>query len=356
MLGIGLPELRRLLAGVKPVRGAKEPRFRWREIASRLTRDQIAESLVAAQKRRMRGVSRRWVGGYPHLVAEWHPTRNGTQMPWEVSYGSARQFWWRCPAGPDHEWRARASRRVLGDGCPFCANQRASVTNCLATQAPAVARQWHPTRNGRLTPRDVVVGSVRRVWWKCPGGPDHEWRARIFTRTVAGAGCPCCAGRQLSVTNSLATKAPELAAEWHPSRNGALRPSELVAYSTRLVWWKCSAADDHCWRETPNVRLSHRYGCPYCSGKRVTASNSLARRAPDVAREWHPTKNAPLTPRDVTAGSQRLVWWRCRKNPEHEWQAAILNRARRHVRKGSGCPICFRADRGARKESRDVRP
>ena len=45
--------------------------------------------------------------------------------------------------------------------------------------APRVAKEWHPTKNGKLTPRDVVFGSARVVWWKCPEGRDHEWRVAV---------------------------------------------------------------------------------------------------------------------------------------------------------------------------------
>jgi hypothetical protein len=68
----------------------------------------------------------------------------------------------------------------------------------------------------------------------------------------------------------------------------------------------------------------------------VVQSNCLATTHPDVATEWHPTKNGDLTPDKVTAGSDRLVWWKCTKGPEHEWQAKIGHRARL----SSGCPRC----------------
>ena len=54
---------------------------------------------------------------------------------------------------------------------------------------------------------------------------------------------------------------------------------------------------------------------------------------PSLVMEWHPTKNKPLRPRDVTPGSGKKVWWLCDKG--HEWQAAIYSRSG-----GSGCPHC----------------
>ncbi len=61
-------------------------------------------------------------------------------------------MWWRCPKGPDHEWEAALSDRQKSNGCPFCSNKRVSVTNALAIVAPRVASEWHPTKNGALTP------------------------------------------------------------------------------------------------------------------------------------------------------------------------------------------------------------
>ena len=40
-----------------------------------------------------------------------------------------------------------------------------------------------------------------------------------------------------------------------------------------------------------------------------------------LAKEWHPTKNSSLTPKDVTAGSNKKVWWQCSRG--HEWEAGI---------------------------------
>src|SRR5207253_1198304 len=52
------------------------------------------------------------VARFPDLVAQWHPTRNGTLLPADVNAGSHRKVWWRCPNGPDHEWCASVKTRV----------------------------------------------------------------------------------------------------------------------------------------------------------------------------------------------------------------------------------------------------
>ncbi len=198
---------------------------------------------------------------------------------------------------------------------------------------PNLVAEWHPTKNGRLTPKEITYGSSRRVWWKCPRGPDHEWRASPNSRTSNKTGCPFCANVAVSVTNNLCAIAPDLALEWDSEKNGK-GPDRVVAYSARPAWWRCPVADDHTWMTSPNQRVSRGTGCPFCAGRRVSRTNSLAARAPEIAREWHPMKNGELEPADVVAGAQRRVWWRCQRG--HSWMASVANR----TINGSRCPVC----------------
>src|SRR3954471_24405561 len=98
---------------------------------------------------------------YPHLVVQLARRRNGRISPEAFTAGSGRKLFWRCKAGPDHAWEASVIDRIRGSGCPFCANQRASVTNSLASVAPTVAAQWHPKKNGATVPSEVVASSAK---------------------------------------------------------------------------------------------------------------------------------------------------------------------------------------------------
>ena len=59
---------------------------------------------------------------------------------------------------------------------------------------------------------------------------------------------------------------------------------------------------------------------------------SLQQGKLELAGEWS-DRNFPLTPEQVTCGSNRKVWWKGKCG--HEWEASIKNRAR-----GAGCPYC----------------
>jgi len=264
------------------------------------------------------------------LAKEWHPTKNGDLTPNDVSFGSNKKVWWyrkEC----NHEWDAIINARSGGSGCPYCSNHRVCIDNCLATLNPKLAAEWHSTKNGELTPHDVMPNSSKKVWWRkkeC----DHEWEAVISSRNQ-GAGCSCCAGRQVCVDNCLATLRPDLAEEWHLDKNECLTPYNVTINSSKKVWWYKKDCK-HEWESTVAHRNFSGRGCPYCAGQKVCIDNCLATLRPDLAAEWHSIKNGDLTPYDVTRGSGKKVWW-YRKECSHEWEARINKRYN-----GRGCPLC----------------
>ena len=202
----------------------------------------------------------------------------------------------------------------------------------LAEVNPELAREWHTSKNGDLTPLDFFSQSHTKVWWKCDKGNDHEWESSIVNRSVGN--CLVCINKKIVLSNCLATLRPDLAKEWHPSKNGDLTAFDVSAGSNKKVWWKCDKGDDHEWISTVNNRTNGN-DCPVCAGQKVTDSNSLATLRPDLAKDWHPTKNGRLTAQDFTSHSGKNVWWKCDKGDDHEWITRINHRAG-----GSDCPYC----------------
>lgn len=75
--------------------------------------------------------------------------------------------------------------------------------------------------------------------------------------------------------------------------------------------------------------------CAICHGMQVEQElNDLATKRPDLAKQWHPTKNGDLKPTQVACGSGKKVWWQCEKG--HEWEAMIYSRNSGD----SNCPYC----------------
>ena len=404
---------------------------------------------------------------YSELANEWHPTKNGSLTPSDVTWGSDKKVWWLCPKC-GYEYQAVVNKRTRsGEKCPCCgpiAKRVKTRFNDLGTTNPKLAEEWHPTKNGELTPQNVSFGSNKRVWWKCPVcNSDYD---AVVSARVRGAGCPYCAGKRVKAgLNDLATRYPEIAAEWHPTKNGDLTPSGVLPRSEKKYWWKCSRCGNE-WHASPDSRIN-RMSCPECSyynqtsfpeqailfylkqafpdaegrnrdfgfeldiyipsiksaveydgvfyhdsnresgiaddekdklclangivlyrireagleptsasttiqrrnlsnadlddcirslfdrlGKSIDVSvdrdqsailtqynafvreNSLLEVNPRLAAEWHPVKNGGLTPENIPAGSGKKAWWLC-PVCHGEWQTRIVER-----NKGRGCPYC----------------
>lgn len=171
----------------------------------------------------------------------------------------------------------------------------------------------------------------KRYWWLCERG--HEWQVAPAA-LILGSGCPYCAGkRAIPGQTDLATLRPDLACEWHPEKNGKLTPEQVTPGSTKKVWWSCALG--HAYQSYVFSR-DEGTGCPYCAGKKVWPGfNDVETLFPDLARQWHGTLNGALTPREVTKGSHKMVWWECREG--HVWKAAVFSRTRK---KAANCPVC----------------
>lgn len=263
------------------------------------------------------------------LCKQFHPTKN-ILNPNQITFASAKKVWWICEHG--HEWEARVFGRTKnGSGCPVCKGKKADATVNIAILYPQIAAEWHPTKNGDLTPDQITPGSAKRYWWICLQG--HEWKTSIIHRTKDHTGCPYCCNQKADIKNCLATLHPEIAIQWHPKND--LTPFEVVRTSHKRVWWQCPVAVDHVWEATVYNRTAHDSGCPCCSGRKIVNSNCLSTTHPLIAAEWHPTKNKRLSPNEVTAQSNKYIWFQCLNNKNHVWRTKLYVRT-----KGSGCPEC----------------
>jgi hypothetical protein len=265
-----------------------------------------------------------------------------------VTAGSEKRVWWRCKTHREHEWQAQVIARTSGGtGCPYCAGKKVCSTNSLEDLHPAIAKEWHPTKNRGLSPADVIVRTKKKVWWLC-ADCRNAWRTTVGSRVARMSGCPYCARKRAGTNKSLLNSFPEIAEQWHPTRNRPLKPENVAAYSNQNFWWKCKRGRDHIWQARVNNRTANRNGCPFCVGQRASVTNSLATLYPELAQEWHPKRNGELQPTDVTRGSRKRVWWRCPFNRRHEWEVSIADR----VRGGTGCPLCYRLGRSAKSKSK----
>jgi len=111
-------------------------------------------------------------------------------------------------------------------------------------------------------------------------------------------------------------------------------PSQYSHKSNKKAWWKCSTCD-HVWEMMiANRAIGH--GCAYCGKKGLHSDgrNSFAIMRPDLAVEWHPTKNGEKSPSGYSVGSSVPIWWQC-SSCGNEWKTGMHNR-----NAGRGCSSC----------------
>lgn len=277
----------------------------------------------------------------PKIAKLWHPTKNGSVLPSSVPAFRKTKYWWQCALGHEYEARpADLTRKPDASPCPFCKGRRVLIGfNDLNSRNPDVAAEWHPIKNGDLTPEEVTYSSAKNIWWYsnlC----GHEWQEQVCERTRERhtKGCRVCNGNEISAgVNDLATTHPDIARLWHPSKNIKSAQEVMAGARTKQYWWLGDCG--HEWKAPP-VRMSSPNrlgsGCPYCCGKKILVGfNDLATTNKELSKEWHPTKNGAKLPIHVSQWSDVKVWWQCRKNSKHEWMAVPRGRNR-----GKGCPHC----------------
>lgn len=200
----------------------------------------------------------------PDLASEWDYEHNGNLKPSDVTFGSMRKVWWKCPNG--HHYQAVISRRskfaVRSSGCPYCHHKLPVPGETdLTAKFPELANQWDYEKNYPNRPEHMLPGSGKYVWWLCDKG--HSWKARISARTGEDEGCPYCTNQKIwSGHNDMATLYPSLVPEWDISKNGAVTPSDVGVNAGYIAWWICSKG--HSWSCSVMDRCLGRE-CPVCS-------------------------------------------------------------------------------------------
>ena len=124
----------------------------------------------------------------------------------------------------------------------------------------------------------------------------------------------------------------DLIQEWDNEKNNGLSPSDIMPHTNKSYWWKCKLG--HFWKTSPNCRTGKgKTGCPYCKNQKVLLGfNDIFSTYPDLEKDWDYSKN-DISPKEITAGSARKVWWKCHICG-YEWQVAPVKR------KIHGCPSC----------------
>lgn len=210
---------------------------------------------------------------FPVIANQWNYEKNLELKPTEVTAHSNKKVWWICDRG--HEFQMTVGDRTAkkSKNCPYCANRRVlEGFNDLNSICPEVAKEWHPIKNGKMTPNQVLASNSKKYWWICNKG--HEYQAILNSRVNKGkrkTGCPFCAGKRvLKGFNDIATIRPEIVSEWNVQKNGGILPSEIIAGAHSKYWWICPVG--HEYQASPENRTKGKMtNCPICAKQNQTS-------------------------------------------------------------------------------------
>lgn len=222
----------------------------------------------------------------------------------------------------------------------------------LEFRYPEIAKEWHPHRNGTLSPDRVSAGSGEEYWWIC-GECGEEYKQKISQRTGKGVGCKKCStkrkaslGREQHLepgVNDLKTMRPDLIEEWDWEKNKEILPQNYTCGSDERVNWICRVCGYH-WPASIYSRTTGS-GCPVC-GRRIAGEaqkqgsikkyGSLVDSYPLIAAQWDYEENIDATPNEFSPidRSQEFHWiCECGK----KWESNIFNLTHS---KYVGCSSC----------------
>lgn len=189
--------------------------------------------------------------------------KNSNSLPNDLNPFSDYRVVMVCDLG--HEFSRTLGKLVRSaDKCPVCLNKTVLIGfNDLASRFPEISKEFHPNLNHPNTPETVFCYRRELAWWVC--ARSHEWEMRVDARTGQNQGCPYCSGR-LAVPGEtdLATKFPEVSADWDYALNGDLAPTSLKPFAHKFVWWKCPEGHSS-YRQQVSKRTKRGTGCPECS-------------------------------------------------------------------------------------------
>ncbi|DBA68598.1 TPA: hypothetical protein ACH3X2_013536 [Trebouxia sp. C0005] len=334
-------------------------------------------------------------------LQQWDHDRNSKNgnFPDNTSLRSSKLIWWQCqecPKGKVHSWQAQAFSRTLfkrPTGCPCCFGNQLCECNSLQTVYPDIAGDFDAEKNG-VTAAEVTSSAGTKYSWLSdePGAKKRSvnqrtnytikrdadfgeiegrtgrgslvdasrcvqervtWELGLTQETASGISSDSVCKRQLQKEQrkefvpNISLLADKLQNQWHDKLNEHLGNVLIRPASRRKVWWSCDQCPDsfpHIWQATVFNR-TYGTGCPFCSGMAICQHNTLARKAPDVARFWDAKKNHPMSPNHVTVSSNMRAHWKC-SACLHEWQARVLSKVCRQT----GCPKCAKANGGKKAD------
>lgn len=272
---------------------------------------------------------------HPDIAAEWDYELNKGITPYEISYGCGKPYYWICPNGHDSYLKSPNKRTSQNAGCPECRKGRQTS---FAEQAVFYyVRQYYPDAINRYKEifdngmeLDIFIPSIRLgieydgVAYHKKSHFDREQKKYLICKQNKIRLIRIKEQNLDEIWGNNLDLADEIFQTEYDGKD-ILKLEDTIRQVIKKIAWKIP--DVNIDRDEMQIR---ELSAAFFKGK------SLADMFPDIAKEWHPTKNGKLTPYNVSYGSDYRAKWICLKCG-HEWKTAVNKR----THEKTGCKKCY---------------
>lgn len=269
---------------------------------------------------------------YPHLLPEWHPTKNLPLTPNDITAGSGVKVWWICKHG--HEWETRATTRAWANaGCPYCVAASTSYGEQFIYWS---FKQLFPDQDN--TKQVLNRDKINKLEFDVVISPlnlyieysSDYWHSQERRKKKDQEKRDYCKEKNINYIEIIERSKPfELSLEpnyiQYYREEGMEALKKIVEYISNQFNLQISNID---------FTEVNKQATEYSKGA-IEYKDSLEYLHPELAEEWDYEKNGDLDPSEVKITSNRRIYWRCKKHG-HSWEATITNR----VNNNTGCPYC----------------
>lgn len=274
---------------------------------------------------------------YKYLLDEFHPIKNGDIDKYKLTYGCDKNIYWLCSEG--HTWLCPVKRRTTkNQKCRKCKNIKNNKI-LLVEKYKNIADEIHPTKNGDIDINKLYCNETTMIVWICTKNRSHEYTMMIKQKIAMKDPCKVCRKidslkkKKKVQANSLRTKHPDIADEFHSTKNGYHTAETITCGSTLLMWWICQKCGNE-WKQGVSKRLRVGKNCYNCRKKEKDYNNSLGKNCPHLLKEWDYTKNIDIDPFVISQNSGYRAFWICENGHPHRMPIKIKKNDLRN------CPDC----------------
>jgi len=229
---------------------------------------------------------------YNCIIIERNNGKYTNEEIYNLTCGSDKIFWWRCPKNPDHIWEQSVSNITnnvnICKQCPKVMTQTMieNEKNFIKDIRPDLYKCIYREKNKDEYSDDelnyLTCGSNKIIWWKCNVNPNHVWKQMVNSIINSINICQFCSKNthgnininintmKIAETSSnfLRDKHPEIFKCIYKEKN-IDKYSELELYnlkcgSDKIITWTCNVDSNHSWEKSVYDSTRSKFSCPHC--------------------------------------------------------------------------------------------